>query len=125
MPKKSATNNVGTFRLGNMAVSVVADPSLEGGSYTAMPSPVITVGFNQNSWQEAVGVLLHEALEYSYMIRGHKFRSVPMSGYDSADCTFWVNHAEFGRSCMDVGCFMAEALPALHKAYMKELKRKK
>jgi hypothetical protein len=114
---------IGTFRLGSVRVRLDADPMLEGGEFNSMEAS-ITVGFNQNSWSEVVGILLHEALEMSLMRRGHKYRAVPVSTYDSADCEFRFDHSQFGRACADVGAFMAEASPELFKVYHK-LQRKK
>jgi hypothetical protein len=78
-----------------------------------------------NGWGDTVGVLLHEAMEMSLMMSRSKYRTVPMSNYDSTDVTFMFDHAEFGRSCADVGCFMGDTLPKLHAVYMRHLKRKK
>ena len=114
---------IGTFRLGSVRVRLDADPMLEGGEFNSMEA-TIKVGFSQNNWGEVVGILLHEALEFNLMLRGHKFRAVPMSSYDSADCEFRFNHSEFGRACADAGSFMAEASPELFKVYHK-LQRKK
>ena len=123
--KKPVKNNlVGTFRLGNINVRLLANPSSEGGSFTTMPEPCIIIGLDQNDWQGIVGVLLHEAFEFAHMMNGHKFRQVPMSNYDSADATFMFDHAKFGRVCADVGCFVADAMPELHNVYVRKTKTK-
>ena len=118
LPKKTNIP-VGTFRLGNLDFALEALPDAEGGNYETRPLQLICVGFKHNDWQEVVGVLLHEAMEIAHTMARCKYRTVPISNYDSADCKFIFDHAEFGRACADVGCFMAEALPALAKVYKK------
>ena len=118
-PLKKPSQTAGTFRLGNVMVRVEAVPDMEGGDFNAMPSPCLRIGLKHNSWQDITGILLHEAMEFAHMMRGHKYRSVPVSNYDSADCTFLFDHAQFGRACSDVGGFMADALPELARIYNK------
>ena len=115
---------IGTFRLGSVRVSLDADPMLEGGEFNLMEAR-ITVGFSQNSWSEVVGILLHEALEFNLMLRGCKYRSIPIVNYDTADTTFLMDHSRFGRSCSDVGTFLSNALPALAKEFDKNQRRSK
>jgi hypothetical protein len=111
--------NVGTFGLGVLQVTLMADPDLEGGNYEMRPSPAITVGFKDNRWPEVLGILLHESFEMAHMVRGHKFRSIPTSSFDSADVKFVFDHSEHSRACADVGYFIDDAIPKLAEVYKK------
>ena len=122
--KKHNLIPIGTFRLGNVNVRLVADPLSEGGNFVSLPSPVITVGLHQNTWPEVVTILLHEVMEFSLMMRELKYRAVPVVNFDCADVSFFLTHDKFGRVCSDTGAFIANALPDLAKVHNRNLKNK-
>lgn len=123
MQKKNKIT-IGTYGLGCLAVKVEAVLDSEGGSYFMRQQPTIQVGFKDNNLGEVVGILLHEALEMYHMVKGHKYRAVPVSSFDSADVTFMFNHSEHSRACADVGTFVCEVIGPLGKAFNKNCQKK-
>jgi hypothetical protein len=78
----------------------------------------LTIGL-AGSYSDAVGVLLHEAFEYSTVRLQLRYQADLRASQSPSIGLFVFNHDQFSELTDVVGNLMAAALPALHKAYLK------
>lgn len=121
------TKLLGTFPIGpGQATLYVSDDS--GGLCSissTMPVPEITIGLNEEAWDQVLSVLLHEAFECVAMqSRLHYEPSIQFAG-ENGRYLFVMDHYQFSEVCAKVGLFVAESVPVLAASYNRFKRRGK
>jgi hypothetical protein len=108
-------------------VQLVGVPGTGNGSVDFLPQdkgvPVIKVGLAV-PWEEAIGVLLHEAFEASFIDLNTRFQTNPAYSGESSDYVFVMSHNQFSEAAERVGDFVKHALPAFSVVYRAHEKKR-
>lgn len=128
---------IGDYFLGHERVSLFADTSSEGGSFSFFSdqSPKvhpkdskhgrIIVGFAcTGRWREVLEVLLHEVHEYALTRIGARLVSCDKDNVDNAAYVFHATHAQFTQAIQWASWFLCPAMPDLCDAWKKWHKKK-
>ena len=120
--------HLGSFQLGWENVDLYVFPEEDGGCYYFCPDPKslprIKIGLAYDKWSHVLAVLLHESMEYLLERYGYCFKK---SGNISGDLSakwFMLSHIEITEVWARQADFLADAIPALKKAYAKHVKKR-
>lgn len=119
---------LGTWDLGIHSVKLIVSPTGYDGHFKLFPKekiPEISIGLMQRHWPHTLEVLLHEALELSFVQIGRRYNPAPDYGNSSASFIFVANHEEFTEAVSRAGQFVAQTSPALEKAWKSNAKQRK
>lgn len=108
---------LGTFRLGNESVEVVARTGTGGEFYSAEAPARVKVGMGYGAFEDCMAVLLHESFELS--MDRQSCRHYPSNdwGHDHSSYIFVFNHPQFSDFANKTACFLEEARPHLLAAW--------
>lgn len=113
---------IGVYPIGMSQVQLVLRGGT-GGEYYVFPEKGslarIKVGADQEQWRDVVGVLLHEAFEYTAMHLALRYAPAPDLSKDNGNYLFVMTHTQFSDVCARSGEFISCCLPDLGKAWDK------
>ena len=84
----------------------------------------MTVGIDREDWQAVVAVMVHEAVEASLAGMNLRYAASPDFSNDNGNWFFAMTHTQLSEACAQAGCFLADCLPDLKKAYNKRGSKK-
>ena len=94
-----------------------------GGEFYNCPGrgevPRIKIGADEKEWKDVVGVLLHEAMEFSMNRLGCRYEDSYDLGRDMSAYLFVMRHQTFSDCCARAGDFVSSCLPDLSAAWSK------
>lgn len=101
---------LGTYQLGFQWVDLWLDPSSNDGSFVwtsdRTENSRITVGIYNQNYGDALGTLIHEAMENICCDLGLRFKRTAMYADDSGAYWFNMNHVDFTEICSRLGPFI-------------------
>ena len=118
---------VGNYALGTRRVNVFLDPTLVGASFDSRWSDTkgarVIVGTKGHNWHRVVGNLCHEVGEL--VLSDLRARWTPDVDYSegSDGYFFHYNHDIHSEATARVGCFIADALPDISRAFKRSAAR--
>lgn len=80
-------------------------------------------GIGVSNYSLVLGTLLHEALEFCLHRRRLGYYCENETHPTPADYAFIMTHGQFDMMAADIGCFLAECMVPLRKAWERELAR--
>jgi len=111
---------VGHYSLGNESVELVIREGT-GGEFYCCPelgkTARLKIGVEQESWEDVLKVLLHEALEYLLTRNCCRYEATGDLSDDHSAYKFWFDHVQLSHMCACLGMFLARVLPDLARAY--------
>lgn len=118
---------IGAYQLGFRCFRLYIDPSTANSHVDLTPNDKgacqIFVGVNC-PWGEAVGVLLHELYEASFIDLNVRYKKRPSYSNESSDYLFVMTHNELGEAHERIGDALAASLASVTIAYKKYSKFK-
>lgn len=112
---------VGEYKIGAESVEVFIRDG-NGGEFYFMPEPGrlprIKIGGDQ-SWNEVMATVLHEAMEYAFCRSQLRFSPAPEISPDNGSYMFCMNHTQFSVAVGSIASFVADLVPDLQRAYKK------
>ena len=109
---------LGVFELGLHRVRLFATHGT-GGAFSTLPGdngpPQIEVGIDRNDWSFVVGILMHEAMEFSAHTMGFRFTPACDVACDNGGYMFLMDHTQFSEATARASEFVAAAIPVLEK----------
>lgn len=113
---------VGIYGVGPMQAQLVIREG-HGGEFWTVPEKGsiarIKVGVEGKNWAEAVGILMHEILEFAFMHAGLRYTPSPDYSRDNGAYFFSMTHTQFSEASTRAAEFMADCLPDMGRAYNK------
>jgi len=118
---------LGFFQLGAETVRLFVGPGNGGSFQTVLDdggTAVIRVGLDHREWNRCLGVLLHEAIELSFLRNNLRYCPSMDYGGDNGSHFFAMNHTQFSEALSQASVFVSLTIPELCKAYKKHHKSK-
>jgi hypothetical protein len=113
---------VGTYYIGWEQIELVLRDDV-GGEFYVTPEkgciPRIVIGADHDTWQEIVGILLHEAYEFIFERMRCRYSPADDLARDHSAYMFVISHVSFSEANARVSEFIIDALPNLKKAWIK------
>lgn len=119
---------IGVYPIGIIQVQLVLREGV-GGEYYTFPETGslsrIKVGADHKQWRDVVGVLLHEAMEFTAMHLALRYAPAPDLSMDNGNYLFVMTHTQFSDVCARAGEFVSCSLPDLGREWGKWKKQAK
>ncbi len=113
---------IGVYPMGLAQVELVLREG-NGGEFYTFPEKGkvarIKVGADQKQWRDVVGVLLHEAFEFTAMQLALRYAPAPDLSRDNGNYLFVMTHTQFSDVSARAGEFISCCLPDLARAWDK------
>lgn len=120
---------LGCWYLGLQSVELIVDQEMSDGWIKIWPEvgkpAQICVGLKQNHWSRVLEVLIHEAMEFSFIMVGGRMSPDPDMAQSNGGYLFVLNHTSFEDAVARSAQFLHDAIPVLKKAFDAKPKEKK
>lgn len=120
---------LGCWYLGLQSVELIVDQKMSDGWFKVWPEigkpAQICVGLKQTHWSRVLEILIHEALEFAFIMVNGRMSPDPDMAQSNGGYVFVLTHSSFEDAITRSAQFLQDAIPVLKKSFDSKPKAKK